>query len=432
MSRFKNFDQYHDVFKNSGRDLLDRNEKTGIPAQVTLNDWLRAGSQQLQEAQSKGLRLQDTIATPDITPWLPQVIERNVLESIEPLLVLTSLFDRIAYEPGQMIEFPAVGAVVAADVAEGQAYPTVRVPEAGATTTAKVGKSGIAFEISDEAKNRSRFDVVGLHLRECSKALARHKEVKAANILANLGIIAFDNVTPAQSRFGVTTGRGLSGVANGSLTLDNLFDAFALVMMAGFIPNTLIMHPLTFVMFMKDPVLRAVTLAGGNQAWFGGWNGNAASRRAGSRTHVSGAQNIVPPDAASGDAASGVNEYNTALTSAPVLPARWAWPLRIVVSPWIPYDPATRNTDIILCDGNEIGAYAEEYGVKVDRWDDLSIDVTTVKLRESYCFHMYNEGFGVSILKNVKVVPNEINLPAQVTQAVSGELEPIPATTPID
>lgn len=429
---FDTFDQYLGVFRNKGLDFSERDESTGVPRKVKLQDWLDYGRQQLGKTLNDGgPRFRDTIATPDITPWLPQVIERNVLEASEPLLILNSLFEKMGYEAGQAIEFPAVGAVSAADVAEGESYPIVRLQESGATVTAKVGKSGIAFELTDEAISRSRFDIVNMHLRACARALARHKEVKAANMIASLGTVAFDNVNPSQSIFGVTTGRSLNGTANGSLTLDNLFDAFAQVMMQGFTPNTLIMHPLSFVMFMKDEVLRAVTLAGGNQVWWGGYSGNAANTQAGSRTHVSGGQGVNSPLSPLGTSTNGVNEFNQALTSAPVLPSRWAWPLRIVVSPWIPFNPATKMTDIILCDGNELGLYIEEYGVKVDRWEDMAVDSTKIKLKESYCYHILNEGLGIAALKNVKIVPNEVNLPAQTSLSVSGEIGPISPTTPI-
>jgi len=430
---FSSFDQYMEVFQSGGLDLGDR-DTNGKPRKYGLSDWFKHGQNQLGDVLSKGeIEFKDTIATPDITPWLPQVIERNVLEASEPLLVLNGLFERMSYEAGQVIEFPAVGAVTAADIAELESYPLVRLQESGATVTAKVGKSGVAFELSDEAMSRSRFDIVGMHLRACARALARHKEVKAANLITSLGVVAFDNVNPTSSMFGVTHGRGLNGTANGSLILDDLFDAFAQVMMAGFTPNTLIMNPLTFVMFLKDPVLRAVTLAGGNQVWYGGWRGNPAMTQNGSRTHVSGGQSVTSP-LSGGTAvatASSANEFNTALTSAPVLPNRWAWPLRIVVSPWVPYNPGTKRTDIVICDGSELGLYIEEYGVKVDRWQDMAVDSTKVKLKESYCYHILNEGLGVAVLKNVKVVPNEVVLPAQATQVVSGSPTIIPATTPV-
>jgi hypothetical protein len=426
------FDQYLNIFAAGGHDYTDRNAETAIPRKHSLRDWWQVGKEKLAETVQKGdIRFSDTIATPDITPWLPQVIERNVLEAAEPLLVLTQLFERMPYEAGQAIEFPAIGALSAADLAEGENYPLVRLQESGAVVTAKVGKVGVAFEVTEETLNHSRFDVVGLHLRACGRALARHKELKSANMITSVGKVAFDNINPTGSMYGVTTGRSLNGTANGSMILDNLFDTFAMVMLAGFTPNTLIMNPMTFIMFLKDPVLRAVTLAGGNHVWYGGWRGNPAMTGPGSRNGVSGAQNITTGGNAAGDTPSTATEYNQALTSAPVLPARWAWPLRIVVSPFIPYDPATKRTDIIVCDSSELGAYVEEHGVKVDRWNDLANDTTKVKLKERYCFHIFNEGLGVAVMKNVKVVPNEVNFPAQTTHAISGEIQPIPATTPV-
>jgi hypothetical protein len=429
---FETFDQYRDVFENKGFDLRDRNEKTGIPRRIDLRDWLHHGQTQLSEVvRSREVTFRDAIATPDITPWLPQVIERSVLEASEPLLVLTSLFQTVGYEPGQAIEFPAIGAVVAEDVAEGESFPLVRLQESGATVTAKVGKAGIAFELTEEAINRNRFDIVNRHLDACARALARLKEQKCSTMISNLGTVAFDNVNPSSSMFGVTRGRAMNGTANGSLILDDLFDAFAQVMMQGFVPDTLIMHPLSFVMFMKDPVLRAVMLAGGNQVWYGGYSGRAAMTGPGSRTGVSGGQKVTSPLSSVGTSTDGVNAFNTALTSAPVLPNRWPWPLRIVVSPWVSFNPATKMTDLILCDGMELGLLIEEYGPKVDRWDDMAVDSTKFKLKESYCFHILNEGLGIAVLKNVKIIPNEVVFPAQVTHAVSGEIQPIPALTPI-
>lgn len=429
---FETFDQYLSVFLSSGIDVSSRNESTGVPKKVRLADWLQQGKANLSETLKKGeIKFEDTISTPDITPWLPQVFERYAMEAAEPLLVLTQLFERMPYDANTVIEFPAVGAVVASDIAENESYPIVRLQESGATVTAKTGKSGVAFEVSEESINRSRYDIIGMHLRACGRALARHKEVKASNMLLGIGKVAFDNLNPTTSMYGVTHGRNMHGVANGSLILDDLFDAFAMVMLAGFTPNTLIMNPLTFIMFLKDPILRAITLAGGNQVWYGGWRGNATGMWPGSRSSISGAQNISVGGNAASLAASPLSSYPTTLTSSPIIPSYWAWPLKIVVSPWIPYDPASRRTDILVCDSGELGAYIEEHGVKVDRWTDLANDTTKVKLKERYCFHIFNEGLPVSIMRNVKVTANEVVLPATSTLSLSGSLQPISPTTPV-
>jgi hypothetical protein len=428
---FDTFDQYLAVYRDHGVDLSERDPNNSKAREVCLRDWLDFGKKNIKEKLDNGLRQRDAIATPDISPWLPQVIENNLLETQEPLLVLNSLFERIPFRPGQVIQMPAIGAVTAARVAEGQSYPTVRLQMSGATVTSTVGKYGLQFELSEEAINNSRFDLIQLHLRECGRALARLKETYAANIITNLGVVAFDNTNPSVSMFGVTHGRSLNGTANGSLILDDLFDAFSLVMNQGFVPDTLIMHPLTFVMFLKDEVLRSVMLAGGNQIWYGGWTGNPAARAPGSATHKSGGLAITPGGAANGGTASGVNQYNTSQDGAPIIPSRWPWPLKIVVSPWIPFHPGTKKTDIVLCDSMNLGYYVEQHPVQVDRWEDMAVDMTKIKLKERYSHQIKNEGLGIAVLKNVKVVANEIVLPARTTHAVSGELVAIPKTSPI-
>lgn len=431
MPRITDQNHAYSIFQAKGLDYTERDEATTRPRKVELEEYLREGQEDHLSKMKDGMTFRDAIATPDIAPWMPQVIQRNVLEAQEPLIVLTRLFSRMQFQAGQVIEFPAVGAVNAYDLAEMQEPPNVRIQESGATATAKVGKVGVKFQLSEETMRYSNFDVFGMHLRACAKALMRHKELKAANFINALGVPIFDNLNPTGSFKGVTHGRSLSGAANGSMTLDDLFDTFAQIMMQGFVPDTVIMHPLTYIMFVKDADLRSVALAGGNQIFFGGWSGNPAARGPGSSTHVSGGQRPLSGTPATSEAASAITEFNQGMTGAPVLPSRWPWPLRIVVSPFIPYDPATNRTNIMVCDSNELGYYIEDYPVRTTQWDEPSIDVRTVKLVEAYTFHVANEGLGVGVMKNVKIIPNEVVLPAQTTLSVSGEIQEIPATTAV-
>jgi len=423
---FQGLDHYKAIFENKGLDLSDRTA-SGKPRRVSMREWLDAGRNQLNAVLSdREITFADTVATPDITPWLPRVIEQEILDAYEPRIVLTRLFEKVSYEPGTILELPALGAVEAYDIAEGQEYPLVRFQEIGAVMRASVGKSGLAYALTEEAINHSRYDLIQRHLRKCGEALARHKEVKAANLLTNLGIVYYNNLNPLQSVNGVTTGRDMTGAANASMTLDDLFTLFGGVMSAGFVPDTVIVHPMTYLLFIQDETLRTIALAGGNQPWFGTWTGNPAMRGPGNRTSVSGGQK----KAALGTATS-QNELNTQLDSGPVFPSRWPWPFRVVVSPWVPYNPKTKRTDIIVADGANLGLYIEEHGVKVDKWDDLSRDVTTIKLKERYNFGIVEEGLAVGVMKNVKVVPNGLAMPPRAVVSASGNFGMISPTTPV-
>jgi hypothetical protein len=379
------------------------------------------------------IELKDALSVPNAPLLMPKVISNIVKEAQEPLLVGTSLLQRISYSYGQTITFPAVGALVAADIAEGQEYPERSLQMGGATVTASIGKSGVAVKVTEEMIRYSQFDVIGMHLRAAGRALARHKEVKIFDFIRSMGVPVFDNLNPTSSLKGVTTGRNLGGAGNGSVTMDDIFDAYAQIITQGFFPNTLLMHPLTWTMFVKDATLRAFVLANGGGAFFATWTGNPAGRAPWDNSGqggmgVSGGQLITPPDATSGDQPSPLADYPQTLNSAPNLPGYMNIPFRIIVSPFVPYDPRRKLTDVYMFDSSELGVLIVDHDVMTDEFDDPRVDIKKIKMKERYGIGILNEGKAIAVMKNVHVVPNEVVLPARATIDVSGGVAAIGAT----
>ncbi len=384
--------------------------------------------------------LEDALSVPNAPMMFPKVIQNIVREAIEPLLIGTSLLQRIDFQYGQTITFGATGALVAADIAEGQEYPEQTLQVGAGTVTANIGKSGVAVKVTDEMIRYSQFDVIGMHLRAAGRALARHKEVKIFNLIRSEGVTVFDNADPTMSLKGVTTGRDLSGAANGGVTMDDIFDAWAQIVMQGFMPNTLIMHPLTWTMFVKDATMRAFVLQNGGGSFFATWTGNPMGGfpgwKASSNSGLgpSHGQNIVPDGSPSGLEATSSDDQSQTQTGEPVLPshAGFLGNLAIVVTPYIPFDAAKRLTDIYLCDRNELGFLVVDEDPTTEEFDDPRVDIRKIKIRERYALAMNNEGQGVAVLRNVKVVANEIVLPAQAQIDVAGAgISAIPPGTPI-
>lgn len=375
------------------------------------------------------VEMKDAISVPNAAMFLPKVVSNIVKEAAEPLLVGTSLLQRIEYHAGQTITFPAVGALVAADIAEGQEYPERQLQMGGATVTATIGKSGVAVKVTDEMIKYSQYDVIGMHLRAAGRALARHKEQKIFNYINSMGVVCFDNVTPANSLFGVTHGRGLDGSANGSVVMDDIFDAFGQIIAQGWMPDTLLMHPLTWIMWIKDPVLRAFALAAGGGTYFASWKGNPVGRAPwdnsgqGGLGYASG-QNIDP-------GADPLTAYSQNINSAPVLPSYFPIPFRIIVSPFVPYNPVSKLTDIMIFDSANLGALIVDEEAMTEEFDDPARDIRKIKIRERYAIAILNEGQAIGTLKNIHVVPNHVVLPAQTTIDISGSVGEIDPTTPI-
>jgi hypothetical protein len=385
-------------------------------------------------------KLEDALSVPNAPMMFPKVIQNIVREAIEPLLIGTSLLQRIDFQYGQTITFGATGALVAADIAEGQEYPEQTLQVGAGTVTANIGKSGVAVKVTDEMIRYSQFDVIGMHLRAAGRALARHKEVKIFNLIRSQGVTVFDNADPTLSLKGVTTGRDLAGAANGSVTMDDIFDAWAQIVMQGFMPNTLIMHPLTWTMFVKDATMRAFVLQNGGGSFFATWTGNPQGGFPGWKSSNAGGlgpsygQNHVPAEGPSGLTPTSSDDQSQTQTGQTQLPshAGFLGNLAIVVTPYIPFDAAKRLTDIYLCDRNELGFLVVDEDPTTEEFDDPRVDIRKIKIRERYALAMNNEGQGVAVLRNVKVVPNEITLPAQAQIDVAGAgISAIPAGTPV-
>lgn len=385
----------------------------------------------------KKVQITDAMSVPDAPLLLPKVISNVVREAAEPLLVGTSLLQRIAYSYGQTITFPAVGALQAADIAEGQEYPETKLSMGGATVTAQIGKSGLAIKLTEEMIRYSQFDLIGLHLRAAGRALARHKEVKIFNMIRSLGVVVFDNVTPLRSMKGVTTGRALDGSPNGSVTMDDVFDCFAQVMTQGFMPDALLMHPLTWIMFVKDPTLRAFAQASGGGTFFASWTGQVAQQYAANASQgglgIGAGQNIVEGGNAASLAASSLQAYNPQMNSAPVLPGYLGMNFKIIVSPLVPFDPRRKLTDIYMFDSRELGALIVDEEITTEEFVDPKVEMRKIKLRERYAVAILNEGQGVAIIKNVHVVANEISLPvvAQINVSDSNLAAISPTVSPL-
>lgn len=380
--------------------------------------------------------LKDALSVPDAPLLLPKVISNIVREAAEPLLVGTSLLQRINYSYGQTITFPAVGALVAGDIAEGQEYPEQRLTMGGATVTASIGKSGVAIKVTEEMIRYSQFDVLGMHLRAAGRALARHKEVKIFNMIKALGVTVFDNVQPARSLKGVTTGRALDGSPNGSVTMDDIFDCFAQVMTQGFMPDTLLVHPLMWVMFVKDPILRAFAMMNGGGTYFANWTGQVNQQYAANASQnglgIGAGQNIAEGGNTAGLPVSPLTAYNPQMNSGPVLPGYLGMSFRIIVSPFVPFDPRRKLSDIYMFDSRELGALIVDEEVTTEEFLDPKVEMRKVKLRERYGVAILNEGQGVAVMKNVHVVPNEIVLPAQAHIDVNdSQLGPISPTATV-
>ncbi len=374
--------------------------------------------------------VQDMYSTPD-APWMmPKIVSEQALDAIEPELLMTSLMQKIQYTMGQTILLPMSSAMSQTDLdmAEGDEYPEAKLAHGAASQmVAQIGKVGLAVKVTEEMLRYSQFDVIGMHIKAAGKLLARHKEVKAANMIAQQGVCYFDNMNPAASELGVTHGRDRAGAGNGSLIAEDMLELEGHLVAKGFVPNTMILHPLTYTMFRKDPVMRTLFFSGDNSVYFGTFRGSANGgnpwvKNAGMG---SGKQQAIKSDTETA-------LRNRDINSEPIFPSYWGMDMQILVTPHAHYNPIKKLADIIVCDRDELGVLLVDEELTTEEWNDPAHDIKKIKFRERYSFGILNEGQSVCVLRNIKNVENKIiDRPAEPRYDVSVTLNDLPKITPV-
>jgi len=421
------------VLKFKNLEIADQSELTSL---IKNNGWL-PGSERTSDSR---LSIDDAITSAELGPWVKHSIVEIMMEPMEPMMNLTPLLDTIP-APDGITEFrlPALSAFTVHKVTELEGYREERVTTGGGMATAAIDKWGVMISLTQEAIKASNWNLLGYLAREAGRAFARRKETEIAKHITNISVPAFDNVNPTQSALGITTGRDIAMRTNGTLTMDDIFNAYHLLIQRGFTPDTLICHPLTYLMFVRDPVLRAFAMQSGSGNLFGGYSGSAAN--------VSGV-----PDAVKGVLSKGysrgqlgagpdgssptLKDFNVnAITAAPQLPLGLPFGLRIVTSRFMPYDPATKLTDIVLCDSKALGALIVGSGIVADEWEDKYFETFKMKWSEKWGIFMYNEGQGSITLKNIFCDQNyyspEVARPVYDPTGAANFLPVVPGTKPI-
>lgn len=380
------------IFDNNGIDPVSGEKWTIEDMQRVdreLVDGIKAGK--IQKSEFADLQMSG-----DQPLLLPRVVSMTVREALEPMLLLTPLLQRVNFSNGTTLTFPAVSSMMAGDlrIPERGEYPEGKLQFQG-QITAKIGKHGIKVSMTEEMIKYSQMDVWGMNLRAAGRALARHKEQQAADLIFGASGAAgsanyyFDNSTISGRK---TTGRDATGAFNGTFTQDDLFEMWADLIKDGFVPDLIIMHPFAWPIFARDPVLRNLGYLSGT--------GNAV---------IGNAYSGKPADTGAFDL-GGLNQErrmtepaNSATTYSPIPVTFPFGQVRIIITPFVPYDFTSNATDIVLCDSRDLGILVVDEDVMTEEWKDPEHDVRSIKLRERYGMTSSNNNRAVRVAHNVVV-----------------------------
>lgn len=332
----------------------------------------------LEDDEDSRITIMEAMATPDAPILFPKVVSNVLKEAAEPMFLVTPLLSLVRLGKGRSMEFPAVNAIQAAEIPEGQEYPEQQLVFAK-QAEGKVSKKGVKIAFTDEIINDSQWDVFALHVRAAGRAMARLKEQIALQRFNEAATTCFDNDDPS---YPDTTGLDINGTANYSFGLDDLIDIFAAIMAENHVPTDMIMHPLAWAIFAKDPVIRNFALYGDRSVYTGIMR--------------------TPP-----------GPYGTHRTQASALQATAPWGINCILSPFIDFTPkvtgatpSDAKTDIFVIDRAECGVLLVRDDLSTDEFNDPTRDIRYLKVKERYDIVLLGEGEGIQVARNVHLVKN--------------------------
>ena len=355
------------------------------------------------------------------TSVITQTIITRAVQSIpEPESIWQAFTKVVSYVPGTQVVTPYIGAAHATTmIGQASEYPIISVDK-DQETVSQTNKYGVAIQFTEETLKYANYDIITLYMTKAIEDMSRFKNIEAINKLMSKATILFDNLDPAKSKFGATTGRSLiDETANGSFNIRDLFKAIMYGISQGVYYDTMLLSTFGYMVFMNDPVLRDFIRANGGPIF------KLPSGQIGANREYSRGAN-----AAQGTGSSNNRTYN--------MPAEFAnLNFKFIVTPFmptyqkgdvvlrtysfenvkaVPYVTLTgadagKNvvcgdnmmTDIVLIDSSNALICLQEEGITTDRIEDKLIDTTKIKFKERYKFVVTERGRGIAVIKNITI-----------------------------
>lgn len=373
-------------------DIWRNNGKVSATQKLQLTDMIEKSKVLAAEHAN------DAITSQWYRNMIPNVVSNVVREPISLGNPLTQLLSVVRFTKGTAISFPAVGASggIDCDMGEGEEYPELDLDMSG-NIMATIGKSGIACQFTEEAIRYSTFDIIGLHVRQALDVLKRHKEKKAADMIFNVGSVYINNYDSLARH---SKGRSIDMVFNNTLIIDDLVDAALDGIREGWHFDTLIVHPMAWQIFAKDPIMREQFFRGlaagkfftppiGQAAYFPqlGMN-NPYGKNVGASTAV-GLSNI----------AAGSLSFQ--------VPGYAGFGFNVIVTNYAPihFDGVINKyvTDIAMIQSDQAGLLVVDEDLTNDDWTDPARDIHKMKFRERYSLVNLSQGKAGRILKGIVI-----------------------------
>jgi hypothetical protein len=320
------------------------------------------------EKVSNKIGLREALSTPDLSQFLQTTIIDVIKDTAEPMYIASKMFKRVGITEGRSIIFPAMSDIIAYEVPEMGNYrqEVVEIVTSSSTTEVSVKKIGLIVRVSDEMISDSQWDVIGVMLQKAGRAMARYKEEWCFKEFLRHGHVVKDPLMagdPVVDPDGLLAVHGLAAdrkTPNDTLSVEDFLDLMIGNIANGYQTTDIMMHPLVWPIFAKNPLLDKLSVAA-----FGG-PGNSIS---------------ITPDAVQGKLPFAVN---------------------VTLSPFVKFDHLNKRFDMFIVDRNEVGVMLVKEDISTEQWDNPERDIRALKVKERYAPGILNNGKAICVATNIK------------------------------
>jgi hypothetical protein len=162
---------------------------------------------------------------------------------------------------------------------------------------------------------------------------------------------------------------------------------------SGFIPTDFIVNPIGWLIFARDPSMRAWAFQNG-RALFQAVQGQPGLGQPDESPNLG-------PSRASG---SDFRAINQSTTMTPMSNDLFPGNIGMVVSPFITFNKTLKTTSMHLVDREEVGVLVQDEDPATERFDDPHRDIQFIKFRERYGLAISNDGEGVVTAKGISIL----------------------------
>lgn len=381
-------------------------------------------------------KIKDVLMSSDYPELFYSATQILLKSRIYPQAVVSqNLFQSIPYSGNALtLTVRSIGGVKFEEIAEGAPYPETATGVSDQTYRIhfEIKKYGAKLAATRELIDSDNWGIFAATMAQLGDEIAMLREKICIGRLNNdAGYVLMDNVNPAATPLGTPTGRGIDGKQNGALGVDDIMEIMAYMQQRGYNIDTVLIHPFAYMAWCRDPEIRETILgagvvsnplgapAPGFGSLFGSFGGNFGAFGGAGPVTAANADGAIAAGNATIDPVYkklGISNYaypNLTPFGATFYtnPKYTAWPLKIVVSPLVPFYKVTGSSvttsnnkyacNIIFADSRKCGLILEREAPAMEQWSDIEKEIEYLKVRTRFGVAFQDQGRAIAIAKNV-------------------------------